>query len=63
MNTIRVSNRWNPAQDRHSVSPDLDPNYLQRLSADNKSYKWFFEVLRGQVGGLNILTLTVDKDP
>ena len=25
-------------QDRHSVGPDLGPNCLQRLSADDKSY-------------------------
>ena len=25
-----------PDQDRHSVGPDLGPNYLQRLSADDK---------------------------
>ena len=27
--TVRVSNGLNPDQDRHSVCPDLDPNYLQ----------------------------------
>ena len=35
--TIRVSNSLNPDQARHFVGPDLDPNCLQRLSADNKS--------------------------
>ena len=35
-NTIRVSNGLDPDQSRHSVSPDLAPNYLQRLSADEK---------------------------
>ena len=34
MNTIYVSNRLDPDQARHFVGPDLDPNYLQRLSAD-----------------------------
>ena len=29
-----MSNVLNPGQDRHSVSPDLGPNCLQRLSAD-----------------------------
>ena len=29
-NTIRVSNCLDPDQDRHSVSPDLGPNCLQR---------------------------------
>ena len=36
-NTIRVSNSFDPDQDRHSVGPDLCPNCLQRLSADNTS--------------------------
>ena len=35
--TDRVSNSLDPDQDRHFVSPDLCPNFLQRLSADNKS--------------------------
>ena len=36
-NTIRVSNDFDPDQARHFVGPDLGPNCLQRLSADNKS--------------------------
>ena len=36
-NTIPVSNSLDPAQARHFVGPDLGPNCLQRLSADNKS--------------------------
>ena len=36
-NTIRVSNSLDPDQFRRSVGPDLIPNCLQRLSADNKS--------------------------
>ena len=39
-NTIRVSNSLDPDQDRHSVSPDLDPNCLQGLLADGKSCPW-----------------------
>ena len=35
-NTIRVSNSLDPEQDRHSVGPDLGPNCLQGLSADEK---------------------------
>ena len=35
-NTIRVSNGLDPDQDRHFVGPDLGPNCLQRLSADEK---------------------------
>ena len=30
-----MSNSMDPDQDRHSVGPDLGPNYLQRLSSDN----------------------------
>ena len=37
-NTSRVSNRLNPDQERCSIGPDLDPNRLKRLTADeNKS--------------------------
>ena len=35
--TIRVSNSLDPAQARGFVRPDLDPNCLQRLSADDTS--------------------------
>ena len=31
-----MSNSLDPYQDRHSVGPDLDPNCLQRLSAEEK---------------------------
>ena len=37
LETIKVSNRLDPDQARHFVGPDLDPNCLQRLSADNSS--------------------------
>ena len=33
-NNIRVSNNLHPDHARHFVGPDLDPNCLQRLSAD-----------------------------
>ena len=36
-NTIRVSNSLDPDQARRFVRPDLGPNCLQRLSADNRS--------------------------
>ena len=36
-NTIRVSNSLDPDQARRFVGPDLDPNCLQRLSADDTS--------------------------
>ena len=35
--TIRVSNSLDPDQAQHFVGPDLGPNCLQRLLADNKS--------------------------
>ena len=38
LNTIRVSNGFDPDQDRHFVGPDLGPNRLQMLLADDK--KW-----------------------
>ena len=34
-NTIRVSNSLDPDQAQHFVGPDLGPNCLQRLSADD----------------------------
>ena len=34
---MRGSNGLDPYQYRHSVGPDLGPNCLQRLSADDKS--------------------------
>ena len=34
---MRVSHGLNPDQDQCSVDPDLDPNCMQRLSADDKS--------------------------
>ena len=36
MNTIRVSNGLDPYQKRHTVGPDLGPNFLQRLSSEDK---------------------------
>ena len=33
-----MSNSLDPAQARHFVGPDLGPNCLQRLTADNKSH-------------------------
>ena len=35
-NTIKVSKGLYPDQDRHDVGPDLGPNSLRRLSADDK---------------------------
>ena len=37
MNTIRVSNSFDPDQGRQNVGPDLGLNCLQRLSADKNS--------------------------
>ena len=33
--TLKESNRLDPAQDQHSVGPDLHPNCMQRLSAED----------------------------
>ena len=38
-NTIRVSNGLGQDQEPRSVVPDLDTNYLHRLSADEKSQR------------------------
>ena len=35
--TIKVSNSLDPDQARRFVGPDLGPNCLQKLSADDKS--------------------------
>ena len=35
-NTIRVSNSLDPDRDRHSVVPDLGPNYLHIISRRQK---------------------------
>ena len=35
-NTIRVIKSLDPDQDRHFFGPDLRPNCLQRLSAEDK---------------------------
>ena len=37
MNRIRVSNSLEPDQARQNVGPDLAPNCLQKLSADDTS--------------------------
>ena len=37
-NTIRVSNSLDPDQAWHFVEPDLGPNHLQKLSADDRSH-------------------------
>ena len=37
-NTIRMSNGLDTDQDRHSVGPDLGPNCLRRLSAEDKNH-------------------------
>ena len=43
-----MSNALNPDQDRHHVGPDLGPNCLLGLSADDKSACWvIFRVSNG----------------
>ena len=38
-NTIRVPNGLDPDQELHFVGPDLSPNCLQRLSAEDESHR------------------------
>ena len=47
-NRIRVSNSLDPDRARHSVRPDLSPNCLRRLSADDTSRQ------RGNVCKINL---------
>ena len=35
-----MSSSLDPDNDRYYVSPDLGPNYLQKLSADDNSRRW-----------------------
>ena len=37
-NTIRMANSLDPDQARHFIGPDLGPNCLQRLSADEANF-------------------------
>ena len=41
-----MSNSLDPDQARHFVRPDLDPNFLQRLSADDKSQDYSGERIK-----------------
>ena len=43
---MSVSNSLDPDQDQHSVGPDLGPNCLQRLSADDTSRQKVDRVFR-----------------
>ena len=43
-NTIRVSNSLDREKARHFVGPDLGPNCLQRLSADDSSRERVYSV-------------------
>ena len=53
-NTIRVSNSSDPDQAPHFVGPDLGPNCLQRLSADNTSKR---RVKVGMIFGIRAMAL------
>ena len=46
-NTIRVSYKLDPDQDRRSVGPDLGPDCLQTLSADQKKFATRMERVNG----------------
>ena len=61
MITIRVSNSLDPDQARLFVWPDLGPNYLQRLSADDtRRQKSYLEDGSGQK--LNVAQPTNPKN-
>ena len=38
---IKISNSFDPDQNRSSVGPDLGPNCLKKLSADDKRCHYF----------------------
>ena len=61
-NTIRVSNGLDPDQDRRSVGPDLGPNCLQKLSADDKSPLARKELIRSYVTESAFRVLVMYKD-
>ena len=50
--TIIVSNGLNPDQDPRKVGPDLDPNCLQRLSADDKESPLVWKERTKTISGL-----------
>ena len=65
-----MSNSLDPDQAGHFVGPDLGPNCLQRLSADDKSrHEWekelniiFILTLKGNKSRIeNILQLSINK--
>ena len=49
-NTIRVSNSLDPDQAGHFVLPDLGPNCLQRLSAEDTSRVFRVKTVLRQLG-------------
>ena len=54
-NIIRESNSLDPDQARHFVGPDLGPNYLQRLSAGDRSRQ------RVNIGFCVLVSLSTNK--
>ena len=55
-NIIRVSNTLDPDQARQNVGPDLGPNCLQRLSADDMLNSCWLSFLGGLVVTVSIET-------
>ena len=51
MNTIRVSNGLGPDQDRRSVGPDLGPNCLQKLLAEDKTKELNYKITSLSITG------------
>ena len=59
-NTVRVLNGLDPDQDRHYVSPDLCPNCLQKLSADDKSSRTRKSNIRFPIFSNNLLGVSCE---
>ena len=50
-----MSNRLDPDQARHFVGPDLDPNCLQKLSADDTSRQQRLHVVVSMFPGFVVM--------
>ena len=67
-NTIRVSNSLDPDQAQHYVGPDLSPDCLQMLSADdtsrqrNKVYQSAFGSLQRHAPNWFLISVSFTKD-
>ena len=55
---LSVSNSVDPGQAQHFIGPDLGPNYLRRLSGDDKSRNMVWYLI---VSIPNLCTLTLER--